>query len=417
MKQIAVLTLGSRGDVQPFVALCLALRKFGLKAKLISYSQFEDLAKEYDVPFSSIRHSYEEKLVEILRSHTNPLTIPQEIQKNIGSTIDKVLMECWFKCQGSDAIVSAGTAFWGYDIAEKLRIPSIAVGLLPLRPTKEFPACAGPQVNINSTFNKLSALFVGRTFWNGFKESINRWREETLGLSAWREVPFESSKWENQLELLAYSSTLVPQPSDWKDNVYTTGFWFLEQPEGFSPQPDLVEFLSQEAKPIYVGFGSMKSEKSIRRKLANVFLNAVKATGQKYIFSGDLAAEITPKENIFCIDSIPHDWLLPQVSLAIHHGGAGTTGASLKAACPSLVMPFFSDQYFWANRLVKAGASPKVLRKEKISEQEVINMLQQMKSIKQYHLATKKLSSLLNQEGGVDYAASLISKYISAGSK
>lgn len=408
MTQIAVLTLGSRGDIQPFIALSIGLKRAGFAVKLVTYSKFEVLVRSYGVDCFPLQNSYEERLVHIIRTPSNPFFRSNQIEKAITPILKKVLIECLKGCEGADLIVSAATAFWGFDIAEYLGVPNVAVGLIPLNPTKEFPHCIFPQVNINGFLNELTANLVGHTFWLGFKVGINNWRKETLGLEKWDGVPFESKQWQEQLQLLAYSPALLPQPSDWGSNVHTTGFWFLDEHEGFNPSEELLRFLSEGSEPVYIGFGSMTLEKEERFKWIEAFLEALRRTGHRGILSGHLAEGLSPENHILCVDSVPHSWLFPKMALVVHHGGVGTTGAALRAGRPSVVVPFFIDQPFWAGRLRKLGLSPKSIRKDDLTSELVVAAIGSVECSNRMSANAKRMSEKVKSERGVERAVSLI---------
>jgi len=413
MKQIAVLTVGSRGDIQPFIALCLALNQIGHKTKLVTYAKFESLISQYGVEFSPLINSYEEQLVNIIRNPGNPLVDPTRIQNTVGPILDRVLAESWQKCQGADAIINAATAFWGFDIAERLRIPNVSVGLIPLRATEEFPHCVAPQFKFPGFLNKLSGQLVTNAIWAGYGKSINRWRRETLGLEPWNKPPFITKKWRSQLELLAYSPSLLPQPKDWGEDVYTTGFWFLNEPKDFTPDQELLEFLAAGDEPIYVGFGSMAIDEPERYRLSRLFSNALVKLRKRGIFHGAISERIRHEEHIYCLQSsIPHSWLLPRTSLAIHHGGIGTTGASLRAGCPSIVLPFYSDQTFWANRLYEVGVSLPPFKRDRVSEHDIVQAIEKIYSESKFFSKAQQFSEALETDNGVKRAASLIDTHI-----
>jgi sterol 3beta-glucosyltransferase len=158
--------------------------------------------------------------------------------------------------------------------------------------------------------------------------------------------------------LLAYSEALLPRSREWPANVETTGWWFLDDGANWTPPPELERFLVDGPPPIYVGFGSMALFD--RDASLDMVLRALAQTGARAVVSagwGGLARDgLTP--SVFALDEAPHDWLFPRMAAIAHHGGAGTTGAALRAGRPSVVTPFITDQHAWARLLFTRGLAP-----------------------------------------------------------
>jgi len=207
-------------------------------------------------------------------------------------------------------------------------------------------------------------------FWKATSRQINRWRKDHLGLDntdvralAQTKVPF----------LYNFSPSVVPKPLDWDDSIILTGYWFLNDADpDWKPVPALSAFLDKaraDKKPIvYIGFGSIVVPDPVA--MTNSIFRAVKKAGVRAILSegwaarlsdgdSDQKADETPPE-VYKVDKIPHDWLFPRIDVAVHHGGAGTTGASLRCGIPTLIKPWFGDQFFWATRVQKLGAGMRI---------------------------------------------------------
>lgn len=166
------------------------------------------------------------------------------------------------------------------------------------------------------------------------------------------------------------SPTLLPKPSDWPDHIAISGYLSLESPEKYSPPHKLAEFLAAGKPPIYIGFGSIVVAEPLN--LLDLAIRAAHATGNRVILATGWSSSrnenkrptaisntsYTPADTFILHEDCPHDWLFPQVSCVVHHGGAGTTAAGLKAGKPTVVVPFFGDQFFWGERVALAGAGP-----------------------------------------------------------
>jgi len=137
--------------------------------------------------------------------------------------------------------------------------------------------------------------------------------------------------------------------------------------DGWRPDPDLEAFLAAGPPPVYIGFGSMGTDDPAAT--ARLVLDANVAAGVRAIvrrgWARLLAAD--PPASVHFVESVPHAWLLPRVAAAVHHGGAGTTAASLRAGVPTVIVPFHGDQFFWARRVQELGAGPAPITRRRLT--------------------------------------------------
>ena len=170
--------------------------------------------------------------------------------------------------------------------------------------------------------------------------------------------PFDAEPVRGQPILYGYSPAVIPPPADWGADIHVTGYWFLDPAEDWTPDAALTDFLAAGPPPVYVGFGSMSSRNP--EATANLILDALARTGQRGIIHagwGGLQRTDLPA-SVMMVDGVPFAWLFPRVAAVVHHGGAGTTSAGLRAGVPSVVVPFFGDQPFWAQRVADLGVGP-----------------------------------------------------------
>jgi hypothetical protein len=160
------------------------------------------------------------------------------------------------------------------------------------------------------------------------------------------------------------SPCLLPKPADWRANISVPGYTFLNSSSSYTPPQALQQFLESGPPPVYIGFGSIVVEHPLA--LTTLVIEAVKSTGHRVLFAtgwsgrGDSADEVpsTSQHTFILQEDCPHDWLFPQVACVVHHGGAGTTAAGLRAGRSTIVIPFFGDQFFWGDIIYRAGAGP-----------------------------------------------------------
>ena len=253
----------------------------------------------------------------------------------------------------------------GIHIAEALAIPYYRAFTMPWTRTRAYPhAFAVPEHKMGGAYNYFSYVMFENVFWRLMSGQVNRWRRKELGLSsttheklATYKVPF----------LYNFSPSVVVPPLDYCDWVHVTGYWFLDEANDWKPAADLLAFI-QKAKDdkkslVYVGFGSIvvTDPAAVTRTVVDSVVKAdvrcilSKGWSDRSDKKGGDETEIPLPTEIFQIKSAPHDWLFKQMDVAVHHGGAGTTGASLRAGVPTIIKPFFGDQFFFGSRVEDLG--------------------------------------------------------------
>jgi len=165
------------------------------------------------------------------------------------------------------------------------------------------------------------------------------------------------------------SPALIPKPNDWGNHIDIAGFYFLNLASSYTPDPELAAFLAAGPPPVYIGFGSIVVDDP--DKLTKMIFDTVAETGIRALVSkgwGGLGADsLEIPEGVFMLGNVPHDWLFKHVSAVVHHGGAGTTAAGIRAGKPTIVVPFFGDQPFWGAMVARAGAGPDPIPYKKLT--------------------------------------------------
>ena len=227
--KINILTVGSRGDVQPYLALGVGLQAAGHSVRLTTHEIFRELITRYGLEFFPIGGNVQ----AILQGEAGQTTIeagrnPIKVLKGLTTALEPLMTEClaqsWQSCQDVDAIVSSGTAFWGDDIAQRLDLPSFIGLLQPVTVTREFSHPLAPTVNLGAPFNWFTYQFLNRFYWHLFKPSIEPWRQAQLDLPPYQGCPFLSDRWRQLPKLYGFSPTIVSPPSDWDAACHVTGY-------------------------------------------------------------------------------------------------------------------------------------------------------------------------------------------------
>ena len=223
-----------------------------------------------------------------------------------------------------------------------------------------------------------------------------------------------SAKGETQLRgkpvpiLYGYSEAVVPRPADWDETSIVTGYWFLDAPANWQPDPALVKFLQAGPPPVYIGFGSMFMNGGARK--TDIVLKALKLAGQRGVLAtgwGGLIADNAP-EGIFVLDAVPHDWLFPQMAAIVHHGGAGTTGASLRVGKPTVICPFVGDQPFWGRRVAALGVGPAPIPQSRLTAERLADAIKQAVTDTDMRRNAATLGEAIRAEDGIGRAVEYI---------
>ena len=414
--QIAIIAGGSRGDVQPYVALGKGLKEAGHTVRVLAPQDYQDLITAYGLEFFDMGGGVKtmaQSQIEDIVEQGNILKILAVTGKGAQQLALQSAINGLVACQGSDLILAgfAGLSN-GFAIAEKMDIPFLQAHLMPFTPTSEFPSVLTPQLpqtRLTRWANGLSHRFAQQMMWQMLRSADNKARTQVLKMATapfWG--PFASQQRESQPIIYGYSPQVIPTPADWPDYIHVTGYWFLEPPAGWEPPSDLVNFLQAGPPPVYVGFGSMLSRKP--EETADLVLKALARTGQRAVLSsgwGGLKKENLP-ETVFMVGSIPHSWLFPKMAAIVHHGGAGTTGAGLRAGVPSIITPFFGDQPFWGQRVYALGVGPQPIPRRHLTVNNLAEAIQCALTDRAMQKNAANLGERIRAENGIAQAVAVI---------
>ena len=396
---INILTIGTRGDVQPYIALGLGLKARGHDVTIATLAEFEAQILGYGLNHDVLRGDF---IGAARNANTNN---PLKLIKIYTEMARDTLADEWSSAQSADVFIYNPAAFGGYHIAEKLGVPSFAAFPAPMyTPTSEFPSPFFPFADLG-ILNKASHRWFSKMSISIYRKPISEWRRDVLKLP-----PLKNEK--TVKTLYAYSKAVVPVPGDWDESSVVTGYWFLDSPADWQPPQDLVKFLQDGTPPVYIGFGSMFMNGG--KQKTEMVLEALRLSGQRGILStgwGGLTREDVP-ENVFVVDSVPHDWLFQHVSCVVHHGGAGTTGSGLRAGKPTVICPFVGDQPFWGGRVTALGVGPESIPQRKLTAEKLANAIQVAVSDETIRQRSDDLGKIIREEDGVVNAVMYITSHL-----
>ncbi|KAI0914163.1 putative sterol glucosyltransferase [Ustulina deusta] len=417
---IVIQVIGSRGDVQPFVALGNELQKHGHRVRLATHNNFDAFVRSAGLEFYPVGGDPVELMAYMVR---NPGLIPSMKSMRAGDIQKKrrmmaeIFKNCWLSCIEpdpvssipfvADAIIANPPSFAHVHCAQALSIPVHLMFTMPWSTTTAFPHPLA-NIRIGGNFgtspqmaNALSYSVVEFLTWQGLGDIVNEWRD-TLDLE-----PVAFSDGPNLTETLkipftfCWSPALVPKPADWGSHIDVCGFFFREPPS-YSPPKELDQFIQSGPPPIYIGFGSIVIDDP--EKMSTTLLEAIRITGVRALISrgwSNLGGSAT--ENVMYLGDCPHEWLFQHVAAVIHHGGAGTTACGLLNGRPTAIVPFFGDQQFWGEMVAASGAGPKPIPRQSLAVGNLVEAIRLCLK-PETREAAQKIAAKMKTESGVKTA-------------
>jgi sterol 3beta-glucosyltransferase len=450
---ILILALGSRGDVLPYVTLAGALQQAGHKVRMVTFDFFGEMVASAGVELLSVQGDAEGLLRQAADgmldtsspSLANPFYLARvfrALQRSYGQlsrNLPDVLMdECILD---TDLVLNQLPAhLFGEDLAEMLsrrvqrRIPWAILSVIPLARTVHQPLFGFQNlpdwmpVRIQHFYNLLTYRLGEQIGWQMFRHAVNAWRRAQgmppqgfWGRYEAFSTPPAPGEPDNRPQILCgFSEQVVPRAADWGTKVHITGWWWPKNLHWFDPQlpapppafyanPALEEFIRSGSPPVFIGLGSMPV--SDPAQASALFIEAARLAGARLLLHSGWAGLSIPSsqaDTIFPISYMPYDWLFPQMSLVIHHGGSGTTGYALASGVPSMVLPFAFDQFFWGRRTAELGVGPAPIPFARLTAPALAAAIRQVQQSVHFSLAAANLAVRLRAENGIQKAMDCI---------
>lgn len=419
-KHIALLASGTRGDVQPYIALAVGLRSRGYAANVVAHQQYTPLLAAYGMPWVPLAAGPNALLSQ--PAYQDALSVAGGVLRGTVSTarflaaarpaMAAMLESAWRSCRTADALVLGLPTAWGTQIAEALSIPYVWALLQPLGRTGTFASPLLPfPVPPAGMARRASHTLADTLLWLPWRAVLNRWRTRTLGLPPLRVAgPPGPATDPHALALYGYSRHLAPRPADWSANRRVCGSWLPGPPPGWHPDAELAAWCA-ETPAVYVGFGSMGREEATR--LAQLVQAAVAPLGLRALVQAGTACVLLDATGLHerTYTELPHQWLFPQMAAVVHHGGASTTAAATQAGVPQVVVPHAVDQFFWGERATACGVAPVPLPRNQLSSATLTARLT-IALRPAMRTRAAELARLTQQEDGVTQAVAAIQQWL-----
>lgn len=409
--RIAILTYGSRGDVEPFIALGVGLQQAGHSVRLAAPAPYATLIETNGLSFEPIEGSPGEltqafadraglswpRMIILMMQHVQPLAqaafrAVERAARDADLIVHSFLM--------TDA---------GHTLARSKRVPDVSVQFFPVfLPTEAFSAVGLPDLPLGAFYRRTTHRLNTAVFRHGGRLLYRIVRASATDLPDLAPWPFGGTDGDAMPVLFAYSPHILPRPPEWPSWAQVTGYWQLQPHTSWAPPDAAVDFLKSGPAPIYFGPGSMRTRNLSR--LLHTVVASVRAFGQRVFLgvSPDALDSDLVGIDVFAAKGIPHRWLFPRMRYILHHGGAGTTGAAATAGVPSTAIPFTADQAFWARQLHRLGVGPAAPPIRRLTRARLETTLQAALADSTYSPRARVLGDQLRGEDGVAAAIQVI---------
>jgi sterol 3beta-glucosyltransferase len=416
--KVLILTLGTRGDVQPFVALAQELQRRGHQAVVAAPERFADLIAGQGVTFQGV----DDGPMRVLDSGsavgdmaTGGLRAKAALMRRLPAMFTRVLDDSWQVAStgmgaGADLIVHNGQIMAGQHIAEKLGVPAVLALPMPMYvPTRQFP-WPGQQFptwlpaganRLTYAGMKAPAVMFGRT--------VDRWRAG-LGLPRrrGRHDPLRRPDGGPAPVLHAVSPAVLPRPADWPATAQVTGYWFAAPaPSAVSGESGLDAPAGSDEPLVFTGFGSMTGPDP--QATTQVVVQALRMAGVRGVLAGGWGGlREVQAPDVFLAGEVAHEVVFPRVAVIVHHGGAGTTAAAVRAGRPQVVCPFVGDQPFWGRRMHQLGVAPEPIDQRRLNVRRLTAAIREAVDEPAMISAARRLGDRVRAENGVAAAVDVL---------
>jgi UDP:flavonoid glycosyltransferase YjiC (YdhE family) len=408
--------------VRPYVALGVGLQAAGHDIRIVAHRGFENLVRKRGLDFAPLAGdprdspaSKDQQLLALRDRGRNLRRLVREFNRVDGPLMRQRLQDCWAACRDADVVVASMLPYlFSYAIAKKLQVPLVRAFYFPVSPTRAYPPDFVPKwLRLGQRLNLTTYHVQRQLLWEIARPWIAGACREVLGIQKLpRREPFGDLDRQQQLLLYGYSAAVAPPPPDWGEWIEVTGYWFLDWSTDWTPPRGLVSFLENGPPPVCIGFGSMTYD---RTEVVDTVMRALALTGHRAVLLTGWGALLPPElqRNVFAIDWVPLDWLFSRMAAVVHHGGAGTTAEGLRAGVPTVIVPFFYDQFLWGRRVFELGIGPRPIPRKRLDAHKLAAALRLATTDPAMRRRAAELASRIKSEDGVSRAVTAFERYFS----
>ncbi len=401
--RITILSVGSRGDLQPLLGFGLGLAAAGHELRVAAFPGFEEQVRSVGLEFAQLAEgrvsgrsasAADRRWLERGRRRTPALV---GFVKDARSVAGQRLKDAIAACDGADAIVTNELALLlGWQASERSGAKLVRARLCPPPRMAQRPA----------------APLVRQAAWLLMRRWLGAARREAGLPPLPRREPLGQLADHETLELRAFSPAVVTDHAQAGPWTHVTGYWFLDGDLDPEPPQGLAEFIANGPAPVCVGFGSMVDADPAGT--TELVLDALRDSGQRGVlirgqhgFGG-----LQLPDSVFAVETISHDWLFERCCVVVHHGGAGTTAAALKAGVPSVVVPHMIDQHAWGRTIHELGAGPAPIPRRKLSKQALQQAIAAAVTDGSFREHAAALGRQIREENGIACAVDVFERHM-----
>lgn len=390
--RVLMVTPGTRGDVAPMAGLGSRLQSAGFDVAIAANAAHAPLITAVGCEHRELPGDMSRLVNPAAPGKRASATDLFRYMRELGEYMELAAVGTVAAAErGADVILANSVAPYAYDVAEALGIPAIGAHLQPIEPSSAYPPVAlGSARSLGPVGNKLlgSLVSAGRAPYDLPSARIR----QSLGLAKKSRAGSERLRRKtNRPVLHGFSPTVFPAPLDWRSGLVVTGYWWPETDPGWRPSTELLEFLADGPPPVFIGFGSSEAMD------AEFMLDTIRRAGVRAVLQG---AEGITGPNALGVGAVPHEWLFPQMAAVVHHAGAGTTAAGLRAGVPTVSVPIYTDQPFWAARITSLGAGPQSVPYKHLTTERLATAIKQATTTPAYAAKARQVAAALATEDG-----------------
>lgn len=354
--KICLSTIGSDGDVQPYLALGKGLLARGHQVTLAAVDRYAARSAEVGIPFRRVGRTWDDRFMEErfgrVLEEKNPMRQLTLVVETIKDELIAMIPDLREVVGAHDLLVSHPIHIAAIAAAQTTGTPYVAGHLANTTRSRNINPLGSDLGRAGNAAMWRIVRWMARRATDGPLNEVVR----AADLEPWRDIFFERSH-SRLLNLLAVSPLVIPPDPLWPENQHATGYWFLDEP-AFAPEPDLAEFVAAEP-PVVITFGSMAGVDA--KEQTAKLVDGARRFGRPIVLQAGWAklGEGELPGNVRRVGFVPHGWLFSRAACVVHHGGAGTTAAALRAGVPQVVVWHMGDQPVWGKLVQRLGVGPK----------------------------------------------------------
>jgi MGT family glycosyltransferase len=396
--KILIPTIGTRGDVQPYIALAQGLIARGHDVTIATHPIQQGLVETYQVPFVPIGTDIDlgDETARIYENAWHWTIGFQRVMRFSFSMLEQTHQDILALAKDIDLMIISHTGAGSIEAA-KLDIPNLSVTLFP----QAIPAKDPTQSLVQRTISQLAGAGMSLLM----ERPVNKIRRR-LGVGPMGPEGITSKK----LNLIPVSPLVSPPNPLWDPRHHITGFWFSSEPPGWQVPARLERFIKSGPPPVVISLGAMAVRGAGADQAARMALSAVQQAGVRAVIQGwgESLKDIKLPETIFKAGSVPHSWLLDRAAALVHHGGFGTTAAGLRAGIPAQVVPHIIDQFMWGQRVFELGSGPQPIPRNKLTIESLNLALGRLLEDTDMRRTARRIGEQIRTENGVGKACDFI---------